>query len=863
MPRPESSMIAWLGVVQGDVASVGGKAASLDRLARLGFRIPPGFCLTTAAFDAQLVSIPGAASDLDRLGDEDVRLRLIQGFETAPLVATVEDALDAAVTQLAAELQAIGGPARFAVRSSGIGEDSSAASFAGLHETELDVPPDGVADAVRRCWASLWSAPAIAYRQRQGLALDGGGMAIVVQALVPASSAAVVFTRHPVTGRTDQLVITSVRGLGDAMVSGTITPDTWVVDRSTLASIEYTPGDGRDMRAGPAIADTELRELAGLALDVERGFGGPVDIEAAAAGGQWFLLQARPITTLPGEPTHDDPGQGTTPDVSPAILTGTADFPVDWEDPTDPTLTWDRDDMHMPFALGPLAADYIRTLGEGFNFRYTYHGGFPQRWRARVWNGYAYFAMAHNAPEEDRPGISERWQAAMRRQVEVTEAWWRDEALPEIRQLEAGVRTIRVEELAPAALAEAWDRAWAATLRMWDIHFIAIEGPYTAVEELADFYDTLIPDAPPGEAVRLIGGSANELFDVETGVEGLARTARAHPELERTLTTAALAAPGSHRAVQVDDLANLDGGPAFLAELETFLEVHGHLGQAFDDLSEASWGDEPAILVAQVGHHLVSPPEAAEVRRLRLRSAADALAEGVRARLVGEPAKAAEFERLLAYGRAIGPLTEVHNYWIDRLAQARIRTLALRVGRRLVANGSLDAPEEILFLFRDEVRAEIEHTTDRRPLVATRRAELARWATLSPPRIIGVDPGKRESDRFDGERFTSDDPRTLRGTGASAGIVRGTARVTLGPADFARLQPGDIIVCPSSNPSWVPVFTTAGGLVTNTGGVLSHAAVVAREFGLAAVVGIENATTRIPDGSTVEIDGTLGTVRLL
>lgn len=863
MPRPESPMIAWLGVVQGDVASVGGKAASLDRLVRLGFRIPPGFCLTTAAFDAQLASVPGAVTDLDRLGDEDVRLRLIQSFETAPIVEAVAGPLDAAITQLAAELQAMGGPARFAVRSSGIGEDSSAASFAGLHETELDVSPDGVADAVRRCWASLWSAPAVAYRQRQGLALDGGGMAIVVQALVPASSAAVVFTRHPVTGRTDQLVITSVRGLGDAMVSGTVTPDTWVVDRSSLASIEYTPGDGRDMRSGPAIADEELRELAGLALEVERGFGGPVDIEAAAAGGQWFLLQARPITTIPGDAMQGDPAQSLAPEASRAIPSGTADFPVVWEDPTDPTLTWDRDDMHMPFALGPLSADYIRTLGEGFNFRYTYHGDFPQRWRARVWNGYAYFAMAHNAPEEERPGIAERWQAAMRRQVEVTEAWWRDEALPEIRQLEAGVRTIPVEDLAPVALAEAWDRAWAATLRMWEIHFIAIEGAYTAVEQLADFYDALIPDAPPGEALRLIGGAASELVEVEVGVEGLARIAKAHPELERMLTTGAQSTAGSHRAIRPDDLANIDGGPAFLAALDAFLEAHGHLGQAFDDLSEASWTDEPAMLLAQIGQHLVSPPEAAEVRRLRLRAGADALAEAVRERLVGEPDKAVEFERLLAYGRAIGPLTEVHNYWIDRLAQARIRTMALRVGRRLVANGTFDAPDEVLFLFRDEVRAEIERPTDRRPLIATRRAELARWATLSPPMIIGVDPGKRESDRFDGERFTSDDPRTLHGTGASAGIVRGTARVTLAPADFARLQPGDIIVCPSSNPSWVPVFVTAGGLVTNTGGVLSHAAVVAREFGLPAVVGTGDGTTRIQDGATVEIDGTLGTVRLL
>ena len=178
-------------------------------------------------------------------------------------------------------------------------------------------------------------------------------------------------------------------------------------------------------------------------------------------------------------------------------------------------------------------------------------------------------------------------------------------------------------------------------------------------------------------------------------------------------------------------------------------------------------------------------------------------------------------------------------------------------------SGGIDAPEDILFLHRDEVRAQIEQPTDLRRLLSARRAEHERHGKLIAPRIIGLDPGTRPVDRFDGERFTSDDPRTLRGTGASAGIVRGTARVTLTPADFARLRPGDIIVCASSNPSWVPVFTTAGGLVTNTGGVLSHAAVVAREFGLPAVVGTGDATTRIQDGALVEIDGTLGTVRLL
>jgi phosphoenolpyruvate synthase/pyruvate phosphate dikinase len=298
VPRPDAPILAWLGAVDGDTRLVGGKAASLDALARLGFRIPPGFCLTTRAFDAQLAALPSAVAALARLPDEAARAQLTAEFETAALAPEVAAALAEAVARLTANLEVLGAtPVRFAVRSSGIGEDSSAASFAGLHETELGVAPDGVADSVRRCWASLWSPAAMAYRQRKGLALDGGGMAVVVQALVPADAAAVVFTRHPVTGRTDQLVITGVRGLGDAMVSGTVTPDTWVIDRATGTTVDYTPGDRAAGQAGAALESPLLGDLTRLALSVEAGFGAPVDIEAAASRGAWFLLQARPITT--------------------------------------------------------------------------------------------------------------------------------------------------------------------------------------------------------------------------------------------------------------------------------------------------------------------------------------------------------------------------------------------------------------------------------------------------------------------------------------------------------------------------------------------------------------------------------------
>ena len=270
MPSGQRNMVEWLGEASAGDEALGGKGASLDRLIRLGYRVPPGFCVTTAAFRA--------------------------GTDAAePLDAELADALEAALGRLEVAVAGVtGGPARLAVRSSAIGEDGTVASFAGLHETELDVAPADVPAAVHRCWASLASVPAVAYRAARGLSSDDAAMAVVVQALVPADAAAVVFTRHPVTGREDQLVITAARGLGDAMVAGTITPDTLVIDRATKAVVEFTPGEGSGK---PVLRATELSELVELSLAVERDFGRAVDIEAALTGQDWYLLQARPITT--------------------------------------------------------------------------------------------------------------------------------------------------------------------------------------------------------------------------------------------------------------------------------------------------------------------------------------------------------------------------------------------------------------------------------------------------------------------------------------------------------------------------------------------------------------------------------------
>lgn len=292
------ALVEWLDGRHPDVGRIGGKAASLDRLAGFGFRIPPGFCLTTDAFAAQVATLPAGdrlAADPGILSDAETRATIVEAMVAGPLAQTVADALTAPLDRLTSERGANPAhPLRLAVRSSGVSEDSEAASFAGLHDTELGLSPAEVGPAVLRCWASLWSDRAIGYRTRRGLPLDGGAMAVVVQALVPAVAAAVVFTRHPVTHREDQMLVNAAPGLGEAMVSGLVTPDTFVIDKMDRGVIEFTPGD---QPSGRALSDDALAELVALSLAVEAAFGAAVDIEAALAADGWSLLQARPITT--------------------------------------------------------------------------------------------------------------------------------------------------------------------------------------------------------------------------------------------------------------------------------------------------------------------------------------------------------------------------------------------------------------------------------------------------------------------------------------------------------------------------------------------------------------------------------------
>ena len=542
----------------------------------------------------------------------------------------------------------------------------------------------------------------------------------------------------------------------------------------------------------------------------------------------------------------------TTPAASRHDVDGPPGFPIVWSDPSDRERSWGHDDMHSPFCLTPLSQDYVAMIGIGFDYRYE-RLDVPISMRAQSFNGYLYFSWATLGPGSEE-AVSQQYVANCRVHTPMAIEYWA-RAVPELQEMYRWIAAIEVETLPNGDIADAWVGAWDRAQRAWAIHFYAITGPYQVMDDLADLYESVIETPPPGEAMRLIQGTIDELAAVDAGVGRLAELAATSSELADALK--------ARPAPSFDALARQPGGAAFVAELHGFLAEHGHLGQGFDDLALASWAEEPAMLLAEIAKRVEHPREPAAARVARLAREADRLADGVRERLAGQPERLAEFERLLGLARQIGPLTEGHNYWIDRMVQARLRTFAMRVGARLTRDGVIEYREDVLYLRRAEVPDLLRSPVDRRDVIAGRRADHEHWRTVTPPSKIGKPNDAEPSGRFGGARFAKEDEAVVRGTGASAGVARGPARVVLGPDDFERVRPGDIIVAPSSNPSWVPLFSIAGGLVTNTGGVLSHAAVVARELDLPAVVGTGDATTRIADGQMLELDGTTGFVRLL
>ncbi len=553
------------------------------------------------------------------------------------------------------------------------------------------------------------------------------------------------------------------------------------------------------------------------------------------------------------------------------------DFPVRWGDPADERLFWTLDLIHKPEPLPALSFVRMRDItlagmnAAGRELDYpTYRVG------CQI-NTYFYGADVPIAgtPEEVAE-VERRSDEKVRAAVARFGATWVREWLPEVQQhLAAWAAFPLAEATAPQLLAH-FDETVARARRIAVIHFSVNGALYSALSLFEELHGELFGDEDGFARYRLLQGFPNKTVEVGEVLWRLSRAALATPAVRAIL--AECPADGA--------LAALAGEPAaadFLAALQRFLAEYGERGDKFD-FSTPSWIEDPAPVFKSLQGYLSQPARDLAAERAALAVEREACLAATRQRLRGYPAPVrAEFEALLTAAQEATVISEDHNFWIDYRSSHQERLVVLECGRRLARAGVLARADDAFCLTYDELRDAIaalaDPNTDARPVadpwrqrVAAQREAIAHFAAITPPRALGTRPsgptagGVRERGRLKmvgGPPPSSDDPGVLRGHAGSPGRARGPARVILSIADADRLRPGDILVTQATAPPWTPLFGTAAAVVTDAGGVLSHCAVVAREYGLPAVVGTGAATRLIRDGQLVEVDGDAGLVRLL
>lgn len=845
------------------LADVGGKAANLGDLLAAGFRVPDGFCVTTSAYRSATAGRLPAPQPAD--GGADGGPVDPAAFRAALLAAPMPAAVAGAVRDAYARL---GSDVPVAVRSSATAEDLPGASFAGQQDTYLNVVgADQVLDAVHRCWASLWTDRAVAYRATQGI--DGDlALAVVVQRMVQARVAGVLFTADPITGRRRQAVLDAAPGLGEAVVSGTVDPDHAVVDTATGRIRQRSTGG-----AGPfCLSDDQVRELAALGDRVERAFGAPQDIEwAFDHSNTLWLTQSRPITTLFPVPVRSRP-------VDPAGLR--AFFCVSL-----------AQGLHRP--ITPLGIATVRVIGSGF----LAVAGYPP---ARITDGPAGFAVAAERIFVDAtPAVRSRvGRAIAPRMLGVMEARSavvfgqlfedpRFAVLPGSGR--AGVRTVahvlagtRAPLVAARALIRpaAAHRSVQASLARIQAQPLADSGAPAAdrVDAVVELLHRSVPLAPrllPAAAAgfatlglvwRLLRGQVDP-GELETVLRALPHNVTTEMDLELWDLAVRLRADGAVAEL----LATAD--PAALASryragalppvlqqgMAAFLRRWGQRAVAEIDLGMPRWRDDPAHLFGVLAGYLRLDPAAATPEQRFGAGAREA--ESMVRTLVDRARRRGRIRgAVVSFGlrrtRELAGLREMPKFLMIT-AIARARAELARIGVDLAAAGRIENPDDVFFLDFEELRR-ASTARDLPALVAQRRERYERELTRRHvPRVVLSDGTEPEAVATPSVR---PEPGTLIGSPASAGTVTGIARVITDPVG-ARLEPGEILVAPSTDPGWTPLFLTAGGLVMEMGGSNSHGAVVAREYGIPAVVGVSGATEQITSGMQVSVDGAAGVVR--
>jgi len=850
-----------------DLPAAGGKGANLGALARHGFPVPDGFVVTTAAYSA-LLRDTGQGAQLQALLDGPLPGAQLQALLDAALpdpalpdgtergagsgtpdagairglfaAATVPPGVRA---EIAAAYAALGGGA-VAVRSSGTAEDLPGAAFAGQQDTFLNVVGEAeVLDAVVRCWASLWTDRAVAYRQRQGIDPHTVAIAVVVQKMVDARIAGVMFSANPVTGERGEIVVDAGAGLGEAVVSGLVTPEHYVLDGEGN-TVSFTPGGHevviravagggtaqveRDEAPGPSpsapsLTGPELAELAALARRAEALFGRPQDMEWAISEGRIQVLQSRPMTALPPQP---------------------------------PVLN------RIQRLVGPFFVEMFQQRPYPLDVSgWMERGVFAMLGRMAGSVGVVFPPVREILPEEDGvvvqllPPVPRPTLRTLAAPVSVARRvhrfkpadWTRDSRFADFL-----AEVARLREQDPARL------SWAGVLGL-------ARDAFAAMEKITDLRVSYLPGSfvPQGKlrlmllllgkprlGSALIAGAETRTSQANRALEELAAGVRGDAVLSQ-----AFAVAGTRGDLEglVDRVEHDPAFSGFRTAFHAFLAEFGHRETISVVLSSApTWSDAPELVLGLVKAMTAERPDAAD-------QTGAALAE-----LKRHPALRLGAVRRLVLaavdGAKAGMAFREDSHFCATMVLPPLRRAQLELGHRLVDAGVLDAPEDVYHLRFGELEGVTEMpdggalpawVRERyRPLVlarAAKRRELEGIPLLDPAVLFAeVRPAEGA---------------LLSATGASRGQASGAVRIIRGPQDFGSLLSGEILVCPYTNPSWTPLFQRAAAVVVDAGGVGSHAAIVAREYGIPAVMGTGNGTSVLHDGQLVLVDGNRGDVR--
>jgi rifampicin phosphotransferase len=793
-----------------DIARAGGKGANLGELIKAGFDVPDGFVLTTEAYAAALEAAQLSLPPQDQ--DDPAAFR--EQVCRVPILETTRREIASAYANLGA------GPV--AVRSSATAEDLPGATFAGQQDSFLNVIGEQqLIDAIRQCWASLWTERAVAYRRRRRIEPSEVRIAVVVQTMVPAEAAGVMFTANPITGARDQTVVDASSGLGEAVVSGAVTPDHYVLDsdgrlvefslgRRELAVVGKA-GGGVEHRPGGAterlLPDDTLQTLTALGSGVSRHFGQPQDIEWALSDGRLSVVQTRPMTALPPAPLDLSRFQQLQGSLLLEMLT-LRPYPIDM-------TTW------IPYGPAGIMADmtaFFGVRGLFSNFLVEDSEGVVVSYRPPS----PHFTL----------GVLRAPYRLVARMLRYDPARWQQD--PRATGFRASIRDASERRPAEMSWPELVRHVRESLELMRPITELRIDYLPSAAVALARLQMLLRLLGRRSLFADLIVGAPTLTAAANRGLESLADRVRGDDQLRAALETGGL--------------ERLDAYPEFAAAFREYLDNFGARETTGLVVATApTWGESPEMVVDLIAGLAAGQPARSD--------GGDEAMAGLSTHWVmrySGPAKLVQ--RWVATAR-IGVAFREDTHAEAGWALPIFRRALLEAGRRLGTAGVLDTPEDVYHLRLEELEA-IADASRLDPGERDRLRDVMRRRSARREELTGVpliDPNLVFPP-------LADDNALVTGTPAGGGRVSGAVRVVREPSEFGTLRQGEILVCPATNPSWTPLFQRAAAVVVDSGGLGSHAAIVAREYGIPAIMGTGRGTSVLSNGQQVIVDGGSGRV---